>query len=201
MINTRRIPSQSRSKEKYEKVLETARQLIGSRGNDSVSMREISKHSGVALASIYQYFPDKNAILQAIMEDLFANVTQTLEHALKDCNNIDELTGGLNHSIDMFYQVFKKDPVLAILWAGLQANPKLMALDAKDSIKNAEIISQKICTIVSNVATQKIYDSSLLIVHMIGATIRLALTLTEDEGDRLVNEFKELVVLRLNSIT
>jgi len=200
MTKPRRIPSQSRSKEKYEKILKTARELIGSRGNDSVSMREISKHSGVALASIYQYFPDKNAILQAIMEGLFENVTQTLEYALKDCNSIDELTSGLNQCVDVFYLVFKKDPVLAILWAGLQTNPKLLELDAKDSMKNAEIISQKVCKIVNSVAQQKVYDSALLIVHMIGSTIRLALTLTEEEGDRLVNEFKELVVLRLHSV-
>ena len=134
------------------------------------------------------------------MEGLFESVSQTLEHAIKDCSNIDELTSGLNQCIDVFYFVFKKDPVLAILWAGLQANPKLMELDAKDSMKNAEIISQKICKILSNVAQQQVYDSALLIVHMIGSTIRLALTLTEDEGDRLVNEFKELVILRLNSV-
>lgn len=201
MPKPRRVPSQSRSKEKYEKILEAARDLIGSRGNDSVSMREISKYSGVALASIYQYFPDKNAILQAIMEGLFKHVTQSLEHALGNCSNLDELTTCLNQCIDSFYLIFKKDPVLAVLWAGLQANPKLLALDAKDSMKNAELISHRVFEVTNNVAQQKVYDSALLIVHMIGATIRLALTLNEEEGDRLVNEFKELVILRLNSVS
>ncbi len=200
MTNTRRVPVQSRSREKYDQILESARELIGKKGNDSVSMREISKHSGVALASIYQYFPDKNAILQSIMESFFGQVRNTIEESLSDCNDIDELVVKIQQGIDVFYMMFKKDPVLAILWAGLQANPDLVELDAQDSMQNAEIISRRVCSIIGDDNHVKVYDSTLLIVHMIGSTIRLALTLSEDEGNRLIQEFKELVMLRLISL-
>lgn len=200
MSRTRRIPTQSRSREKVDQIIESARELIGSKGNDSVSMREIAKHSGVALASIYQYFPDKNAILQAIMSRFFDQVRDTIEPTLDDCNTIEQLNVRMRQGLDGFYSRFKNDPVLAILWAGLQANPKLMALDAQDSKRNAEIFSLKVCSIVGNQNQTKVYDATLLIVHMIGSTIRLALTLPEPEGERLIAEFKELVELRLRSL-
>lgn len=205
MTKTRRIPTQARSREKYDLIIRSARELIGNKGNDSVSMREISKHSGVALASIYQYFPDKNTILQAIMEELFEQVRNTILIHIEDCQNIEELADQLGYSIDSFYVMFTKDPVWAILWAGLQANPTLMALDANDSKQNAELISRKVSEILGaenqlEKQTQiKIFDSTLMLVHMIGSTIRLALALGEDDGQRLIAEFKELVHLRLGS--
>jgi len=200
MNKERRIPAQSRSREKYEKLLSSARELIGNKGNDSVSMREISKHSGVALASIYQYFPDKNAILKAIMDKVFIQVRETLETALSDCDSIEMLIARMHHGIDEFHAMFKQDPVLTILWAGLQANPHLVALDTQDSMQNAKLITDKVCELLQEQDPQTIYSSTLLIVHMTGSTIRLAHTLGETEGEQLIVSLKDLVTLRLSSL-
>ncbi len=199
-MNARRIPSQSRSREKYDKIIKSTRELIGQNGNDSVSMREISKHSGVALASIYQYFPDKAAILQAIMEDLFAQVRKTIKVLLTNCDSFEELTHRVNEGIDSFYSMFKKDPVIAILWSGLQAHPELVELDSNDSIQNAEIITETILLITLNNNKQSVFDATLLLLNIIGSTVKLAITLPEDEGNRLINELKTLVSLRINSL-
>jgi len=134
------------------------------------------------------------------MESFFEQVRNTIEESLADCDDIDKLVVKMQQGIDIFYMMFKKDPVLAILWAGLQANPNLIELDVQDSMQNADIISQRVCSIVGDDNRLKVYDSTLLIVHMIGSTIRLALTLSEDEGNRLIEEFKELVTLRLTSL-
>ena len=197
MTKIRRVPTQSRSREKYDKIIQTARELIGNKGNDSVSMREISKDSGVALASIYQYFPDKNAILQAIMESLFEQVRTTIIVALDNCKDISELIERVSQGVNIYYAMFKNDPVLAILWAGLQANPKLMELDTQDSIKNADIVCEKICSIIGNENKTEISDASLLLINMMGSTIRLALTLPDKEGARIIEEAKKLIVMRM----
>lgn len=198
MNNTRRIPTQSRSKEKYQQIISTAKELIGNKGNDSVSMREISKHSGVALASIYQYFPDKNAILQAIMEEFFEQIRGTIVQAMESCETLEELIERTNIGVDLFYEMFKKDPVFAILWAGLQANPTLSEYDVQDSKKNAKIIGDKICSLVKDINQEEVFSSTLLLVHMLGSTIRLALTLPEEEGKQIIREVKVLIRLRLS---
>jgi AcrR family transcriptional regulator len=199
MSKARRIPRQSRSQEKYDQILASAKELIGKKGNDSVSMREISKHSGVALASIYQYFDDKNAILQAIMQDFFKQVRQSIESSLDGCQSIDELIVNMHQNIDTFYSLLKRDPIFAMMWAGLQANPELVKDDAKDSQQNAHIITEKVCLHLGEEKRQEIYNATLLLVHMIGSTIRLALTMPEEDAGCLVNEIKSLVKLRLRS--
>lgn len=200
MTKTRRIPTQTRSREKYFQVLESAKELIGSKGNDSVSMREISKHSGVALASIYQYFDDKNDILRAIMQGFFDQVRQAIESKLAGCESIEDLIESMHSNIDAFYLMLKKDPIFAVLWAGLQANPDLVKDDAEDSQQNAEIITAKACEILGDEQRSDLYDATLLLVHMTGSTIRMALTMPDQEGERLIGEFKGLVTLRLRAI-
>lgn len=198
---SRRVPSQQRSKEKYEQVLLSAKELIGQKGNDLVTMKEISKHSGVTLPSIYQYFPDKTAILQAIMEDYFSQVRETLVTLLKDCDSMQVLSEQLNSGIDIFYALVKDEPVVSVLWASLQASVSLRELDAKDSAINAGIITDKIFSIIGELRTDEIRTSVILLVNMIGATVRLAATMPEQQGEGIIEEYKYIASLRLKSFS
>lgn len=198
---SRRVPSQQRSKEKYEQILLSAKELIGQKGNDLVTMREISKHSGVTLPSIYQYFPDKTAILQAIMEDYFSQVRETLVTLLKDCDSMQVLSEQLNSGIDIFYALVKDEPVVSVLWASLQASVSLRELDAKDSAINAGIITDKIFSIIGESRKDEIRTSVILLVNMIGATVRLAATMPEQQGEGIIEEYKYIASLRLKSFS
>lgn len=64
----RRVPRQSRSKERVSEILKVSADLIGEKGIDAVTMKEIGSRSGGPIASVYQYFPDKEAILASLYE-------------------------------------------------------------------------------------------------------------------------------------
>lgn len=61
MANTR-IPTQKRSLEKYEKVIEAAMKLFNEKGYFNTTTTDIAKESGIAVGSIYSYFSDKKEI-------------------------------------------------------------------------------------------------------------------------------------------
>jgi AcrR family transcriptional regulator len=52
----------------YEAILDAAEALIAEHGVDRVSMGDIAKHAGVARTAIYNYAPDKLALLTASVE-------------------------------------------------------------------------------------------------------------------------------------
>lgn len=58
-----------------ETILATCRDLLASRGLESISMRGVARACGVALGSIYYYFPSKNdlvlATIESVWQDLF----------------------------------------------------------------------------------------------------------------------------------
>ena len=64
----RRNPKQDRSRDRIDDIIAVAQQLIGEKGIDAVTMKEIGTLTGGPISSVYQYFRDKDGILAMIYE-------------------------------------------------------------------------------------------------------------------------------------
>ena len=64
----RRVPQQSRSKARVERILDAAAEQVVDGGVDALSTRAIAEGAEVPVASLYQYFADKDEILLALVE-------------------------------------------------------------------------------------------------------------------------------------
>ncbi len=62
----RRRPVQQRSTQRVERMLEACATLIDELGYDGVTTTLIADRAGVAVGSLYQFFPDKRAVVQAL---------------------------------------------------------------------------------------------------------------------------------------
>lgn len=65
----RKTPRQGRSRAKVSYMIEAARQILYEEGADAVTTRRVSERSGVAIGSLYQYFPNRDAILARLAEE------------------------------------------------------------------------------------------------------------------------------------
>ncbi|WP_208348347.1 TetR/AcrR family transcriptional regulator [Pseudaestuariivita rosea] len=64
-----RKPKQSRSKATVAAILEAAAQILAKDGWDGFNTNVIAKRAGVSIGSLYEYFPNKQALVDAIAED------------------------------------------------------------------------------------------------------------------------------------
>lgn len=62
----RRVPTQERSRRRVEHIIDTAARLVVEKGVDDLTTRDIAFGAGVPVASLYQYFADKEAVLLAL---------------------------------------------------------------------------------------------------------------------------------------
>jgi AcrR family transcriptional regulator len=62
-LNPRRAPSQSRSRDTVEAIVEAAAQVFERHGYAAGTTNRIAERAGVSIGSLYQYFPNKDAIL------------------------------------------------------------------------------------------------------------------------------------------
>jgi AcrR family transcriptional regulator len=60
-------PKQERSRQTYERILVAAEGLFAEKGWDSLSTNAIAEAAEVSIGSLYRYFPDKAAVLRALV--------------------------------------------------------------------------------------------------------------------------------------
>lgn len=198
--SARRAPQQSRSRERVHLILKAAKELIGKRGNDAVSMREIAARARVPIASVYDYFPDKNAIIRSLMVDYLAQIVGALSKILDGVAAPADLPGATDAMIDAFVTIFRRERELATIWSAVQANTTLRDLDVEDGKRIAGMLTARFRSVAPHADPDGIADACLYAVSTIATTARLAIYANPRDGARLLAEFKRLMRLRLQSL-
>lgn len=80
----RKVPQQQRSREMVERILAAGRDVVLRDGYDAASTNRIAAEAGVSPGSLYQYFPDKEAVLSAIVDRYVDDVSKRVTAALAD---------------------------------------------------------------------------------------------------------------------
>lgn len=74
----RKRPSQSRSKVLVDAIIEACRQILSQEGEESLTTNRIAEVAGVTIGSLYQYFPNKEAILANLFAQEIAASTDEI---------------------------------------------------------------------------------------------------------------------------
>jgi AcrR family transcriptional regulator len=82
VVTPRKKPTQGRSKATVEAVLAAAAHILEDRGLAGFNTNAVAVRAGVSIGSLYQYFPSKDAILVALMEQSLAVFSETLAEAI-----------------------------------------------------------------------------------------------------------------------
>jgi AcrR family transcriptional regulator len=67
-----------------EEILEAARALLEQDGEQHVSLRRIARQIGIAAPSIYAHFPDREAIVSALVDEAFDELSAVVTTAIDD---------------------------------------------------------------------------------------------------------------------
>lgn len=75
----RRVPKQARSQQRVDEILNTAADVFREVGYTAATTNEIAARCGIPIGSLYQFFPNKEAVLEALIERYTADL-----HALNE---------------------------------------------------------------------------------------------------------------------
>ena len=67
-LTPRKRPVQERSRETVKAILEAAARIFGEKGLAGATTNHIAERAGVSIGTLYQYFPNKEAIVHGLME-------------------------------------------------------------------------------------------------------------------------------------
>jgi AcrR family transcriptional regulator len=83
-ISSRKRPKQARSTELVAAILEAAAQVLAKEGAPRFTTARVAERAGVSVGSVYQYFPNKAAILFRLQSDEWRGTSELLRVILED---------------------------------------------------------------------------------------------------------------------
>jgi AcrR family transcriptional regulator len=82
-VSSRKHPKQARSNELVAAVLDAAIQVLTSEGAQRFTTARVAERAGVSVGSLYQYFPNKAAILFRLQSDEWRRTTELLRDIME----------------------------------------------------------------------------------------------------------------------
>ncbi len=86
--------------ETYTAILDTARRLFVKQGYTATSMRQLAAEAGIGKATIYHHFPDKEALVLALLQRDIASTEQTLQLVREESDPTERIRVAAKASMD-----------------------------------------------------------------------------------------------------
>lgn len=132
----RRLPTQQRSRVRVAAVLDAAAELIDEIGPDAITTALIASRAGVSVGWLYDFFPNREAVYEAVMARSIATVTPIAdrvhqEHADRPWNE------GLCAVIDALVAFYRTDPGFRVLWFSRFQSAQMIQENASHDLAEA----------------------------------------------------------------
>ncbi|WP_375762921.1 TetR family transcriptional regulator [Bradyrhizobium sp. Pha-3] len=197
----RLAPTQQRSRERFERILACATEIMAEKGSEAFRMSDVVARSGVAFGSLYQYFPDKAAIIGTLAARHNAVGRDCVRRDLATVTTARDLHPALCRIVDSYYEMFMREPVMRDIWQATQADRALQKLDADDMAVLSGLLSDAVMRIAPDMPTAALATFSALTMTLVAAAVRHAITLPPRKARQALTQFKTMLPYDLAGLT
>jgi AcrR family transcriptional regulator len=113
----RRVPRQTRSRERVRRVLDTAEELLTRDGPHALTTTALAREAGISVGSLYQWFPDVDAVLRGLVERYSAEF-QHVAARFADQARREPPEDPAGAALAVFADAFRARPAFRALWFG-----------------------------------------------------------------------------------
>jgi AcrR family transcriptional regulator len=189
-----KVPSQERGERRVAELLEAAEAVIAETGYEAATMSAIAERAGAAIGSLYQFFPNKACITQALRIEYgrrFGALLAPLVASARSLNR-EDLVG---HLIELTVRFVDAHPALPALLDAprVTRSPAAMRNALRDRLA-AVLLAQS-----PKLAKDKALRMGTVTLHVIKAMNQLYAELPSAERRKIVQEFKMLFLAYFNA--
>src|ERR1700755_1638107 len=84
LLEPRKSPVQARSAASVDAILEATIQVLVREGKERLTTTRVASRAGVSVGTLYQYVPNKSALLQAALKRHLVEVTEAVEQVCRE---------------------------------------------------------------------------------------------------------------------
>lgn len=187
----RRRPVQQRSAQRVEKMLEACATLIDEVGYDGLTTTLIAERAGVAVGSLYQFFPDKRAVVQELTLRNLDRFVRTVSHRF-DQAELPHWWDAVDAVFEVYMTMHREVPAFSRLHFGDVVDLRLLD-DTKD---NNAVIAEKLTGLISQqfgISFTELHLPLAVAVEAADAVLHLAFRRNSSGDPDLVSEARAMV--------
>ena len=172
--SSRRRPSQDRSKDTVEAILQGAVQVLLNEGYAALTTNRIAERAGVSVGSLYQYFANKQAIIEELCRRQIDEARQLFERNLRDVD-LTDLSAAITLVLDRVLESFDEEHigVFSAVMTHLPAGTELAIIDQSELYMEAvfgEVLAQS-----DQIDVPDPHMTATLLVRTFGGIVRATL--------------------------
>ena len=132
----RTSPQQARSQARIDAALDAAIRLLEREGAESVTTTRVATEAGMAVGSVYRYFPDRSAILDTLWARYLGEFGELMDDlgARAEVETWEDPVGVV---IDEFVEFYRGKPALRAIWFGTRLSDDVMQADRQQDLAMA----------------------------------------------------------------
>lgn len=189
---SRRTPVQQRSRARVERILRAAEHLVVAHGVESLSTRSVARRARVPVATLYQYFADRDAIIGALIERHVSSMDERIAAALDDLNRFS-LRTIVEATVAAYRAAYRERPSYVVLWFQGRASAEVASfIRERDALLAREFHRLGLAAGLLNRGTPPLVAE--LAFEVADRFLELAYRHELHGDDRIVKEGVELVV-------
>ncbi|MCA9620078.1 MAG: TetR/AcrR family transcriptional regulator [Myxococcales bacterium] len=188
---SRRKPVQRRAEERRRSLLDAATRLLERDGYEAVTTNAIATEAGAAVGTVYDYFPNKEALLAALLaryqERLQAHLLASLGEGAADRDALVE------RGVRAFASFYRQEPGYAALWLGSQLVTPLREAGERWGADFGDLLGPLVAS-QTGLDAEAATRVARVLAHAVSAVVTLALQVAdgpaiEDEAVRLARAY------------
>jgi AcrR family transcriptional regulator len=121
LLEPRKSPVQARSAASVDAILEATIQVLLSVGKERLTTTRVAARAGVSVGTLYQYFPNKSALMQAVLKRHLEQVAEAVERVCREQegNSLTQIGPAL---INAFLDAKMKDPKTSVAFYAVSSD-------------------------------------------------------------------------------
>lgn len=192
-IGLRRKPKQERSIQRLDLILSAASDLIAEKGVSAMRMTELAAAAHVPIGSVYQYFPEKAAIVKALFDRHSTAIRARVADAFASVQSIDQALDVFAATVDWYYEGYRNDAASLGIWLGAETDQDLAQLNVEHNTRIAGIFRETVQRIAPELDAVDMEARTYLFSHLIGSSVRLAVVSEPTLAGRILEEWKRVI--------
>ncbi|HEY4343582.1 MAG TPA: TetR/AcrR family transcriptional regulator [Parvibaculum sp.] len=92
-LEPKKLPKQTRSKASFEAIIDASAQLLRASPYEALTTNHIAERAGVSIGTLYEFFPNKEAIIAALTARLMKRLVENMQEAFIAASRLDAWNG------------------------------------------------------------------------------------------------------------